>query len=196
MGTTPVAVLDAAEPARMHPLPAGEWDREAELLGAAARSVQMAATAREALDATLRHVREREQFGRPLARFQVVQHRVAAMAADVVTMEVAADAAVLALSRPDPDRELTVAAAKAETSALARPVAAAAHQLHGAIGFTMEHRLGAFTRRLWSWRDEYGNELYWHRRIADLVDGNGGDVWGLVAGTGRTRAETRARVDG
>lgn len=191
----PGAVVEAVEVARVHPLPAGEWHRDAELLGAAARSVQMAGAAREALDATLRHVGEREQFGRPLARFQVVQHRVAAMAADVVTMEVAADAAVLALSRSDPDRELMVASAKAETSALARSVAAAAHQLHGAIGFTMEHRLGAFTRRLWSWRDEYGNELYWYRRIADLVDGNGGDVWGLVAGVGRAPAGTRAHVD-
>ena len=36
--------------------------------------------------------------------------------------------------------------------------AAIAHQMHGAIGFTQEHQLHYLTRRLWSWRDEFGNE--------------------------------------
>ncbi|TDC71571.1 acyl-CoA dehydrogenase [Actinomadura sp. GC306] len=189
------AVLDGVETGRVFPLPEGTRRHDAELLGAAARSVQLAGAAREVLDATLRHAGEREQFGRPLARFQAVQHRLAALAADVVTMEVAADAAVLALARSSGDRELMVASAKAETSALAGSVAAAGHQLHGAIGFTMEHRLGAFTRRLWAWRDDYGNELYWHRRLADLVDGHGGDVWALVAGSGRAREGAREDAD-
>ncbi|WP_141576567.1 acyl-CoA dehydrogenase family protein [Actinomadura sp. WMMA1423] len=189
------AVLDGVETSQVFPLPEGMRYRDVELLGAAARSVQLAGAAREVLDTTLRHVGEREQFGRPLARFQAVQHRLAALAADVVTMEVAADAAVLALSHSSRNRQLMVAAAKAETSALARSVAAAGHQLHGAIGFTMEHRLGAFTRRLWAWRDEYGNELYWHRRLADLVDGHGGDVWALVAGSGRVPEGARAHAD-
>jgi alkylation response protein AidB-like acyl-CoA dehydrogenase len=61
------------------------------------------------------------------------------------------------------------------------PVAAAGHQLHGAIGFTTEHRLGACTRRLWAWREEHGNELHWQRRCADLARGSG-DVWELVTG--------------
>jgi acyl-CoA dehydrogenase len=33
--------------------------------------------------------------------------------------------------------------------------------VHGAIGFTHEHRLHHFTRRLWSWRDEFGVESEW-----------------------------------
>jgi acyl-CoA dehydrogenase len=192
------AVLEGAETGRVFPLPAGAWRREAELYGATARTVQMAGAARGVLEATRRHVGERVQFGRPLVRFQAVQHRLAALAADVVTVEVAADAAVGALLRSGPGRELMVASAKAEASALARSVAAAGHQLHGAIGFTVEHRLGAHTRRLWSWRDEYGNELHWHDEIAELVAARGGDLWGLVADTdrrpGAAEAE-RARAD-
>ncbi|SEG93962.1 Acyl-CoA dehydrogenase, N-terminal domain [Thermomonospora echinospora] len=179
------AVLEGVETDQVFPLPAGTWRRDAELYGAAARALQMAGAARGVLEATLRHVGERVQFGRPLVRFQAVQHQLAALAADVVTVEVSADAAILALLRTGYDRELMVASAKAEASALARSVAAVGHQLHGAIGFTMEHRLGAYTRRLWSWRDEYGNELYWHRRIAELVADRGGDVWGLVADADR-----------
>lgn len=178
------AMLDGVVTDRVYRLPERAWLREIEMLGAVARTVQMAGAARGVLKATLRHVQEREQFGRPLLGFQAVQHRLASLAADVATVEVAADAAVLALMDPGSGRELAVASAKAQASALARPIAAAGHQLHGAIGFTMEHRLGAYTRRLWSWRDEYGNELLWQEKAAQLVMDRGGDVWGLLTGTG------------
>ncbi|MGW4962461.1 acyl-CoA dehydrogenase family protein [Nonomuraea sp. NPDC004186] len=174
------AVLDGAE-AAVTPLPPGPWRHELELHGAAARALQLAGAARAVLTLTTRHVTDRVQFGKPLARFQAVQHRLARLAADVVTVEVAADAAVAALRDGAEDRELAVASAKAEASALARSVAAAGHQLHGAIGFTMEHRLGSCTRRLWAWREEHGNELHWQRRCADLARGSG-DVWELVTG--------------
>ena len=39
--------------------------------------------------------------------------------------------------------------------------AAIAHQVHGAMGFTYEHSLHHFTRRLWAWREEFGNESFW-----------------------------------
>jgi len=51
-----------------------------------------------------------------------------------------------------------VLAAKAQASHCAGIVAAIAHQLHGAIGTTEEHRLRLTTTRLWSWRDEDGSE--------------------------------------
>lgn len=79
--------------------------------------------------------------------------------------------------------ELLVAAAKAEASVLAIEIAKAGHQLHGAIGSTEEHSLGRYTKRLWSWRQEYGNELYWQRRIASLIDGADGHLWPLVSDT-------------
>jgi len=45
--------------------------------------------------------------------------------------------------------------------------------VHGAIGFTQEHKLHHLTRRLWSWRDEAGSELVWSRVLATglLADG-------------------------
>jgi acyl-CoA dehydrogenase len=52
-------------------------------------------------------------------------------------------------------------------------VARLAHQVHGAIGFTQEHKLHHLTRRLWSWRDEAGTELHWSRVLGAglLADG-------------------------
>ncbi|MBM4495226.1 hypothetical protein GS886_26265 [Rhodococcus hoagii] len=129
----------------------------------------------------------RHQFGRPLVAFQAVQHQLARLAADVVTVEVSSDAAVIALVDDDPHAALLVCAAKSEASSLAGPIASVAHQAHGALGFTMEHSLGAFTTRLWAWREEYGNELHWWNRIADLVRESDGDLWGLVTGTAQIR---------
>jgi acyl-CoA dehydrogenase len=174
-------VLEDVSVPQVQPLPPGDWHEELWLLGATARAVQLGGAARAVLDGTARYVSERVQFGRPLIRLQAVQQQLAQLAAAVVAVEVAADAAVLATLRGSHNRELAVATAKAEASALARPVAAIAHQLHGAIGFTQEHTLGSHTTRLWSWREEYGNELYWQRRTADLVLSSG-DLWGLISG--------------
>jgi len=54
-------------------------------------------------------------------------------------------------------------------SASAHLVATIGHQIHGALGYSSEHRLGSATTRLWSWRDEYGTESDWQDALADLV---------------------------
>jgi acyl-CoA dehydrogenase len=59
-----------------------------------------------------------------------------------------------------------------------------AHQIHGALGIAREHELQHFTRRLWSWRDEYGTEGSWERRLGRAVLAAGPDaLWPLVVGT-------------
>ena len=161
-------------------LSTGVW---AQLLGAAAGAVQIGGAGRAVLDLALRHTGQRMQFGQPLNRFQAVQQLLARLAADVTTVTVAADAAVRALAAGAPGAELLVAAAKAEASALAVEIVKAGHQLHGAIGFTQEHPLGRHTRRLLSWRQDNGNELYWHRRIAGLISEAGGELWPLITST-------------
>ena len=180
------AVLDSVTPARLAPLgarPAGrgpqarDWAATAELLGAAARAVQIGGAAQAVLDRSVKYAGERVQFGRTLDRFQAVQQLLARLAADAATVSVAADAAVLALAGQAPEAEFLVAAAKAEASALALEIARAGHQVHGAIGYTAEYPLGEHTKRLWSWRQEHGNELYWRRRIAGLVDDASGRLW-------------------
>ena len=53
--------------------------------------------------------------------------------------------------------------------------AAIAHQVHGAIGFTHEHSLHFLTKRLWSWRDEFGNETVWNRLLGRHMAAAGPD---------------------
>jgi acyl-CoA dehydrogenase len=61
-------------------------------------------------------------------------------------------------------------------------VAAAGHQLHGAIGFTLEYDLGAATKRLWSWRDEFGAERQWRAAVTDRLAAHPAGLWDLVTG--------------
>ncbi|GAA0340269.1 acyl-CoA dehydrogenase family protein [Streptomyces turgidiscabies] len=149
--------------------------------GALARCVQLAGSARAVLMSALRYATEREQFGRPLTRFQAVQQQLAVLAAEVTALQVSADAALLATEAEDADAGVAVAAAKATASAGAHVVAAIGHQLHGAIGYSQEHHLGAATTRLWAWREEFGSESHWHDQLAALVRQED-SWWHLVTG--------------
>ncbi|MCZ6712021.1 MAG: acyl-CoA/acyl-ACP dehydrogenase [Gammaproteobacteria bacterium] len=150
---------------------------------ALSRAVQMAGSLERILELALQYANEREQFGRPIARFQAIQHNLAVMAAEVAAAVRSADAAVDAIGN---DRfDLEVAAAKARVGEAAGICAEIAHQVHGAMGFTHEHQLHHFTRRAWAWRDEFGNETYWRRRLGEHVAGLGADsVWDFLATRG------------
>jgi acyl-CoA dehydrogenase len=154
---------DEVEPgadAEVHDVPAGTADY-ARRLRRLFRSLLIAGAAQRALDLTVTYVQEREQFGRPLGRLPAVQQELARMAGEVALIGAATQAAVageppVTDGAPGGDAISAVLAAKAQASCSAGIVAAIAHQLHGAIGTTEEHRLRLTTTRLWSWRDEDG----------------------------------------
>jgi acyl-CoA dehydrogenase len=104
------------------------------------------------------------------------------LAENVAASGVAAAAAVEAAAGTG-DLAFAVAAAKSRVGEAAGKVAEIAHQVHGAIGFTHEHRLHHLTRRLWSWRDEYGVESEWSSELGRIAAAHGGDgLWGLLTG--------------
>jgi acyl-CoA dehydrogenase len=139
---------------------------------ALARAVQLAAALEQVLAWTVQYAGERQQFGRPLGTFQAIQMELAEMAGEVTAVTALTDAAVQAMGRGS-DFVLAAAAAKVRAGAAVEVVARLAHQVHGAIGFTQEHKLHHLTRRLWSWRDEAGSELAWSRVLGAglLADG-------------------------
>jgi acyl-CoA dehydrogenase len=147
--------------------------------GALARSVQMAGALERALAYSLQYASERVQFGRPIGKFQAVQHLLAVLAAQAAAASAAADAAVEA-SAAAPDG-FAVAVAKSRIGEAAGKGAEIAHQVHGAMGFTREHNLHYSTRRLWSWRDEFGNETYWQSRLGREIAARGADaLWPML----------------
>ena len=87
-----------------------------------------------------------------------------------------AEAACRAADRSDPTPE--VAAAKVVAGEAAGIAAAIGHQVHGAIGYTYEHALHFITRRLWSWRSEFGTEAEWAEEIGRAAMARGaGALW-------------------
>jgi len=149
--------------------------------GALLRSVQMAGALERALEYSLLYANERVQFGRAIGKFQAVQHMLAVMAGQVAASSAAADAAVEA-SRLAPD-EFMVSVAKARIGEAAGRASEIAHQVHGAMGYTREHNLHYVTRRLWSWRDEFGNETHWQTRLGRMIAAKGADaLWPMLTG--------------
>lgn len=149
------------------------------LEGALMRSVQMAGALQRALDNSIQYANERVQFGRPIGKFQAIQHMLAVLAGQVAASSAAVDA-VVGASQTTPHAFLT-AVAKARTGEAASKGTEIAHQVHGAMGFTREHHLHHVTRRLWAWRDEFGNESFWQSRLGRLVTQQGADqLWALL----------------
>lgn len=176
-------VLDAA-PAEAAVAP--DLDGEAvAVLGAIARSAQMAGALAAILAQATRYAGERRQFGRPIGAFQAIQHQLAVLAGQAAAADVAAAAAFRAATR-SPLPRVEAAIAKIRAGEAAGVGAAVAHQVHGAIGFTYEHSLHFLTRRLWSWRAEFGGESHWAARLGAMVCARGADrLWAdLTAGWG------------
>ena len=145
--------------------------------GALARAVLMAGAMERALDTAVTYAGERKQFGRPIAKFQAVQQQLAVMAGQVAAAGAAADAGVEALSLDDPAKqEFLIAIAKTRVGDAATLASEIAHQVHGAIGFTKEYSLQLSTRRLWSWRDEFGGDTEWAARVGAYVCARGADA--------------------
>lgn len=179
--------------------PAGATDAATlRSLGAAARALQMAGGLERLLEQTLEYAGERVQFGRPIAGFQAIQHSLAQFAGEAAAASAAADAAAEALSSGhaalkdapfDEDVVVEIAAAKIRVGEAASVGAAIAHQVHGAIGFTLEYSLQLTSRRLWSWRDDFGGESAWSLLLGRIAATQGADgLWPFVTGHARGSA--------
>lgn len=152
--------------------------------GAWARCVQMIGALDAAVEWSVAHTREREQFGRPLSAFQAVQHTLAAMAGEVeraraVTELAVAAAADFGFGSPQTDYAVTVA--KVTLGQVVPAVVTSAHQLHGAIGVTIEHRLRLATLRARSWVEEFGGTPQYAQRLGRLAL-SAADPWDVIIG--------------
>ncbi len=122
---------------------------------ALARSVQISGALRATCDLTVNYARTREQFGKPIAEQQAVAHMLASIAEQSLLAEAAVATAMHAPTL------WYSAIAKSVTSRAARSAAATAHQVHGAMGMSLEYPLGRLTTRLWSWAEEGGRPEAW-----------------------------------
>lgn len=154
--------------------------RQVHAVAALLRAAQMAGAMEQALELAIAHANTRVQFGRAIGKFQAVQQMLAQLASHAAAASAAVDLGADGLAAGD--GLLEVAVAKSRAGEAAGFAAEISHQVIGAMGFTMEHALHRYTRRLWSWRDEYGNEAFWNAVLGEAAVGAGErGAWELVA---------------
>lgn len=112
----------------------------------AAKCAEMVGGAQAALEMTVKYAKERVQFNRPIGSFQAIQHYCANMVTDVDGARFITYKAAWELSEGLPATK-DVAVAKAWTSEAYGRVTLLAHQIFGAIGFTMDHDIHLYYRR-------------------------------------------------
>ena len=156
-------------------------------LGALIRSAQIAGAGIALVERASQYAEERSQFGRSLSKFQAVQHNIARLASATASVGAMSRSAFNKMNNsvltddPADDARLAIASAKYRASDCADLISSIAHQIHGAIGFTHEHDLHFFTRRLWSWRTEFGSAGHWSKTLGELTLRHGSDgIWKKV----------------
>jgi alkylation response protein AidB-like acyl-CoA dehydrogenase len=118
------------------------------------------------MGATTEYARTRKQFGQPIGKFQVLQHRMVDM---FIAQQQAQSASLMAnLKLNDADAARAVSAAKAAMGKYARAVAEGAVQIHGGIGMTDELSVGHYFKRLVLLETLYGSPDHHLRRMAAL----------------------------
>ncbi|TFV55751.1 acyl-CoA dehydrogenase [Mycobacterium sp. PS03-16] len=152
--------------------------------GAWARCVQTVGCFDAAAELTVAHTRDRVQFGRPLSRFQAVQHALAAMSGEIERARATTDLAVAAAvdhGFGSAAARYAVAVAKVTVGRAVEPVTTIAHQLHGAIGVTAEHPLWLATMRARGWVDDFGSPTH-HARALGRLALAADDPWDVLVG--------------
>lgn len=144
--------------------------------GALLTACAIIGAAQRQLEITIEHANTRKQFGKPLGKFQAIQHRLAEAASEQAVAQASVRSAIAA---QDAGRlkSLQWQAAKIQAGRAATTVAAAAHQILGAIAFTEEHVLHHYSKRLWTWRDAWGSEADLERRLGEQACAEGADLW-------------------
>jgi len=141
--------------------------------GALACSAQLLGAGRALLEASVRHVRTRVQFGRPVGAFQAVKHKLADVAIGLAFARPLLDAAALALAGdPAVAAARDVSAAKVACADAAYRAARAALQVHGAIGYTAELDLSLWLAKVRALVPAWGSQAEHRARVLrELGDG-------------------------
>ena len=135
---------------------------------AVAKCCEMVGCIQQALDMTVSYAKERKQYDRPIGSFQVIQHYCADMATDVDGTRLSTYQAAWMLSEGLSCTK-EVAIAKAWAGEACQRVMALAHQIHGAIGVTIDHDLQYYTRRAKAAEVSFGDASFYREIVAQEI---------------------------
>ena len=140
--------------------------RERAALGTAA---QLIGLSRRMLDMTVQYAKDREQFGKPIGAQQAVKHRLANALIEQELARPLVYRAGWVLASSDPEAEVAVSMAKIYAGRAATFVAKQALQVHGAIGYTIEHDLHMWMKRAWALAAARGDAAHHRERVGRHV---------------------------
>ena len=118
---------------------------------------------------TVEYAKTRVQFGQPIAKFQVIQHRLVQMKVAEEEARASARLATLSLDGSAAQRVRAVSGAKAKVGRCARQVGQESIQIHGAIGTTDELPVGGYVKRLMAYEIMFGSTRDHLRRYGALI---------------------------
>lgn len=117
-------------------------------------------------DQTVEYLKTRQQFGQPLSKFQVLQHRLVDMSVSTEEARAVVHAALQALDDQAPDAQRMVWMAKVKTAQSARFVGGQGIQLHGGMGMTDELSIGHYYKRLTICETLFGDGEWYLRQLS------------------------------
>jgi len=132
---------------------------------AVAKCCEIVGCTQQALDMTIEYAKDRKQFGRPIGSFQIIQHYCADMATDVDGARLSTYQAVCMINDGLPCTQ-EVAVAKAWAGEASQRIMALAHQIHGAIGYSIDHDLQFYTRRAKAAEVTFGDASFYREVVA------------------------------
>jgi alkylation response protein AidB-like acyl-CoA dehydrogenase len=181
----PVEVLDPSRPlARValegapvdadrvlgHPGPAtAAAIRRAVEVAVTSLAIEIVGTAQTIFDVTLDYAKQREQFGVPIGSFQAIKHKFADMLVALERARATSYFAALTIAEDDDRRALGASMAKAAAGDCAARLAKEGIQIHGGIGYTWEHDMHLYVRRVTSNAALLGDAAQHRARVADLI---------------------------
>jgi alkylation response protein AidB-like acyl-CoA dehydrogenase len=163
--------------------PASTWSSSASmrpedvhLRCALLRGCQLLGVLEKAMELTVAHAQDREQFGKAINKNQAVAHHLAVMRTGIELANVVVEAAL------DNDRDARgIAMMRSTLGTISEDISARAHQVHAAIGVTREHPLHRSTMRMWAYRDEYGTQRSWTMTLGQQIVNGGADaLWQIT----------------
>jgi alkylation response protein AidB-like acyl-CoA dehydrogenase len=132
-------------------------------------ALEMVGTAQTIFDITLEYAKHREQFGVPIGSFQAIKHKFADMMIALERARSLGYFAALTIAEDDSRRTSATSVAKAAAGDCQRLIAKEGIQIHGGIGYTWEHDMHLYVRRIKSGEPLFGSSA-WHRaRVAELL---------------------------
>ncbi len=145
------------------------------LRGSLSRVMLMAGALEAMSGLTVAYTEERQQFGKPVGRFQAVQQHLVWGAQDAAITKMAAKVAAGHAVEDILDARFQIASARTIADDCASTATRWAHQAHGAMGMTQEYALHHLSRRLWAWRHEYATPGEWPGAVGRQAEAAGAD---------------------